>query len=269
MSVLINPANQQSLFSAVDGNVWNAHFVPMASGSTESGERMGLTGEDAVDDVDCGTSSEPPTRKLIVGLGNPGREYESTRHNIGFWVLDELLRRHRVQRPEVEWGECCRAEFASMVVTQGDGEAIVDLAKPKTFMNRSGLSVRCLMEQFGYDVGHILVVFDDIALPLGTLRLRVRGSTAGHRGLASVIHQVRTEELCRLRLGIMPVEPLDVDLPDFVLAPFSEAEQALVETEVARAADCCESWVLDGATSAMNKYNGSVNESVESSQPSA
>ena len=204
-------------------------------------------------------------RKLVVGLGNPGPEYEQTRHNVGFWVLDELARRRGLA-----WRDCCRAAFASTGeleaavsderVERGCERAVLDLAKPQTFMNRSGLSVRCLMEQFGYDVSNILVVFDDVALPLGRLRLRIRGSTGGHRGLASVIHQVRTQELSRLRFGILPEEPLDGELPEFVLAPFARGELERVEAEVQRAADCCESWAADGAQVAMNEYNRVNNE---------
>ena len=203
-----------------------------------------------------------PVRKLVVGLGNPGREYETTRHNVGFRVVDELARRHGGQ-----WQELCRSSFMSIAPmkrtvgsTSESTDIILDLAKPQTYMNRSGLSVRCLQEQYAYEVANILVVFDEIALPLGVLRLRSKGSTAGHRGLASVIHHVRTERIARLRVGILPERAVEEDLPDFVLAPFTDAERSVIESEILRAADCCQTWALDGPSKAMNEYNGKVSE---------
>jgi PTH1 family peptidyl-tRNA hydrolase len=137
------------------------------------------------------------------------------------------------------------------------------LAQPQTFMNRSGYSVRCLCERYGIAPASTLVVFDDVALPFGRLRLRGSGGAGGHRGMESVIDNLRTDEVPRLRLGISP-PPADadaapaaptVDLAEFVLAPFSPAEQGPAEELVARAADAIELWLAEGLAAAANRYN--------------
>lgn len=181
----------------------------------------------------------------MVGLGNPGERYRWSRHNLGFRVVDELAERWRV-----EWGpERCSARFST------SGPA--DLAAPQTFMNRSGWSVRCLVERFGYRAGDILVVLDEIALPLGTLRLRGRGSPAGHRGLESVIENLRTDAVPRLRLGIAPCDgEVEGELSDFVLSEFEADERELVEKIVQRGTDAVISWIGRGLEATMNEFNG-------------
>lgn len=189
--------------------------------------------------------AERAGRRLVVGLGNPGERYRWSRHNLGFRVVDELAERWRV-----EWGpEHCRARFST------SGPA--DLAAPQTFMNRSGWSVRCLVERFGYRAGDILVVFDEIALPLGTLRLRGRGSPAGHRGLESVVENLRTDAVPRLRLGIAPRDgEVEGELSDFVLSEFGADERELVERIVQRGTDAVISWIDRGLEATMNEFNG-------------
>jgi PTH1 family peptidyl-tRNA hydrolase len=186
--------------------------------------------------------------QLIVGLGNPGPEYAATRHNLGFRVVAELARRWRTS---VEHREC-----AALTGWAKSEPGTVLLAQPQTYMNRSGYSVRCLLECHRFEAAGVLVVYDEINLPLGRLRLRPNGSPAGHRGLESVIENLRTAEVPRLRLGIgSPLMASDSSLPDFVLAPFAADEQEAVEAMVVRAAEACEVWSQDGTDAAMNRFN--------------
>jgi PTH1 family peptidyl-tRNA hydrolase len=184
--------------------------------------------------------------RLILGLGNPGAEYAKTRHNVGFWVVEELARRRNL-----EWSsETCRTLLAS--------EADLYLGKPQTFMNRSGLAVQCLVEHRSVAHQDLLVVFDDIHLPMGKLRLRASGGPGGHRGLESVIETLQTDSIARLRLGVGASEeaPVGQDLVDFVLGDFDDEEQKIVEEMINRAADACESWLEVGAEVTMNRFNG-------------
>jgi PTH1 family peptidyl-tRNA hydrolase len=132
------------------------------------------------------------------------------------------------------------------------------LAWPQTYMNRSGFSVRCLCERHGFEPRDLLVVFDDTALSLGTLRLRVRGGPGGHRGMESVIQNLRTDEISRLRLGIAPEQelPAGEDLSDFVLSGFDEDELEVVDKMIERAVAACQCWLDEGTESAMNRFNG-------------
>lgn len=185
-------------------------------------------------------------RKLIVGLGNPGDRYRATRHNLGFRVLDGLAASLRAGVRSVE----CNA-----LVAEGD---LFTLAWPQTFMNRSGFSVRCLFERHGFEASDLLVVFDDTAIPLGTLRLRGKGGPGGHRGMESVIQNVRTDEISRLRLGVAPEQEFsdNEDLSDFVLAPFDNDELEDVDEMIQRAVSACECWLEEGTQPAMNRFNG-------------
>lgn len=191
--------------------------------------------------------------RLILGLGNPGDRYRDTRHNVGFLVVDELARRLGVRLDRRE----CNAFVGGPGAPGADGDQLVLIAQPQTYMNRSGWAARCLVETHGLDPAGVLVVYDEVALPLGKLRLRKSGSPGGHRGLESVIENLRTDQVPRLRLGIAPEEPpRGEDLVEFVLAPFPPGERAAVEAMVARAADACEAWVKEGAEAAMAKFNG-------------
>jgi len=182
-------------------------------------------------------------RRLILGLGNPGERYAPTRHNLGFRVVDEMARRRGVRIAD--------EECAALV---GEATELL-LAKPQTYMNRSGYAARCLVERHGLVPAGVLVVYDEAALPLGRLRLRAAGSPGGHRGMESVVGELRTDEVPRLRLGIGPEEPPE-DLVELVLAPFAPGEREVVDAMVARAADACESWLADGAEATMARFNG-------------
>jgi PTH1 family peptidyl-tRNA hydrolase len=188
--------------------------------------------------------------RLILGLGNPGEEYRDTRHNVGFRVVDELARRFEVPVDRLE----CNALAGRLRL----GEDEVLLAKPQTYMNRSGYAARCFAERYGLEPSALLVVYDEVDLPLGKLRLRPSGSPAGHRGLESVIENLRTVEVPRLRLGVAAGEgrPQGQEMVDFVLSTFAAEELEAAGEMIRRAADACETWLREGTEAAMRRYNG-------------
>ncbi len=194
---------------------------------------------------------ETPTR-LVLGLGNPGPEYADTRHNLGFRVVDALAARLGAKVDRLE----CNA----LVGVGGGGETGtggVLLAKPLTYMNRSGHAARCLLERRGLAPAAALVVYDEASLPLGRLRLRPAGGPGGHRGMESVLAALRTEEVARLRLGIAPEggAPPGEELVEFVLEPFAGDEREAAAAMVERAADACRAWLEEGVEAAMNRFN--------------
>jgi len=187
--------------------------------------------------------------KLIVGLGNPGEEYAGTRHNIGFDVVDVLASRWRIGMG---------VEKFHGTFGKGDirGRQVVML-KPMTFMNRSGRAVVATGRFYKLELADLLVVTDDLALPLGRLRMRARGSSGGHNGLQSVIDRVGTDEWCRLRVGIGP--PVGVPTAH-VLTRFEGDEEAVMRRARGRAADAVECWVADGPDLAMTRFNADPGE---------
>lgn len=184
--------------------------------------------------------------KLVVGLGNPGREYAPTRHNLGFWVLDRLARTLRIRVARWAHGGLC-----------GEGEVggeKVALLKPQTFMNRSGLSVASAADRYALTPTDILVIHDDLDLELGRLRLRPQGGPGGHNGVRSVIESLGTEAFPRLRIGIGR-PPEGWEAATFVLNPFEPEEKAIVDRTVALAAEAAETFLREGLEAAMNRYN--------------
>ena len=190
------------------------------------------------------TPDETPQR-LLAGLGNPGSKYAATRHNLGFRVIDEVARRRGTFLDRVE----CNALLAP-------GNPL--LAQPQTFMNRSGYALRCLAERYDVAAQDCLVVYDDVHLPLGKLRFRLRGSPGGHRGMESVVNNLRTEAVPRLRMGVGSSEgaPAGEDLVEYVLQPFRADERDEVESLVERAADACEAWLEEEPQRVMSRFNG-------------
>jgi PTH1 family peptidyl-tRNA hydrolase len=184
--------------------------------------------------------------KLVVGLGNPGRRYHESRHNIGFAVSDELARRSGAVY------EHSRAN--ALAARVGAGPSAVLLVKPLTMMNLSGEAVAGLAHFFKVDTTAILVVADDVNLPLGRLRLRARGSAGGHNGFRSIIGLLGTEEFPRLRVGVGRGDPRR-ELADHVLARFDADEADAVVESVARAADAVECFIAEGIEAAMNRFN--------------
>lgn len=185
-------------------------------------------------------------RKLIVGLGNPGPTYVATRHNIGFRCVEELARRHGLSFGRGRQ----QAEVATGTIA---GHALV-LAKPQTYMNDSGLAVAPLVRFYQVEAADLIVVYDDLDVPFGSLRLRAGGSAGGQRGMRSVLTYLGRDDVPRLRVGIgrppgrMPAER-------YVLAPFTAEEREQVPAIVDAAADALTMWLTDGLTAAMNRYN--------------
>jgi peptidyl-tRNA hydrolase, PTH1 family len=184
--------------------------------------------------------------KLIVGLGNPGRKYDGTRHNVGFRVLDDLAARHKV-----EWELAPRGIEALIGRQRADG---IVLAKPLTFMNLSGPAVVGLLQFYKIDVPDAFVIVDDINLELGRLRARAAGSAGGHNGLKSIIEALGTMEFARLRVGVGRGEARR-DLADHVLAKFEPDERPIVAEAVGRSADAADLFVAEGIGPVMNSFN--------------
>lgn len=186
--------------------------------------------------------------KLIVGLGNPGRAYDHTPHNIGFEVMDEIAAGH-----DARFRRSWRFPLEGAQIRIGNEEVL--LVKPQTFMNRSGDAVAPFMRKKGVGIDDLLVAVDDMALPLGTVRLRARGSAGSHNGLKSLIERLGTQDFPRLRIGVGPV-PAGRDWMSFVLGRFpAEAREQVLDVRQ-RAAGAALHWVAEGVERTMNKFNG-------------
>jgi PTH1 family peptidyl-tRNA hydrolase len=193
----------------------------------------------------------PPKQKdfLIVGLGNPGKTYEKSRHNIGFRVVEEIARESALtlRKKLLINGRMARGLIE---------ECNVCLFQPGTYMNRSGEAVARVMRKFGIDLENLLVIVDDVALPFGQLRLRSHSSSGGHNGLKSIEENLKTNGYARLRIGVG--EQRTTDLASYVLAHFTPDEQKLVPEILGRAAMIAKIWLTEGLTSAMNYANVKV-----------
>jgi peptidyl-tRNA hydrolase, PTH1 family len=188
--------------------------------------------------------------KLVVGLGNPGKEYEGTRHNIGFAVLDRLAKKFGCSFRN-------KSRFSAMVAEALASDAgKVMLAKPQTYMNRSGAAVNALLQWLKTEPAQLLVIVDDADLPLGQIRLRVAGGSGGHNGLRSIIETLSgNEEFARLRVGIGRSAPLGADISGHVLGRFATPERELAEQAVTTAVEAVECCLREGLTEAMNQFN--------------
>jgi PTH1 family peptidyl-tRNA hydrolase len=188
--------------------------------------------------------------KLIVGLGNPGIEYQFTPHNLGFLAIDRIASEYRVEVRNRQ----CRALTARVVI----GSETVLLAKPETFMNLSGVSVRELVSKHDVRVEEDLVVIqDELDFPLGTIRLQRRRSSAGHNGIESIINALGTQDFLRMRMGVAPDRKVE-DGMSYLLAPFRKAQLKVVDDMVDVAADAVKAILTDGAAAAMNRFNRKV-----------
>jgi peptidyl-tRNA hydrolase, PTH1 family len=184
--------------------------------------------------------------KLVIGLGNPGRKYLKTRHNVGFEVASLLASKLSASSPKKQFaGQYCEGMLGSQKV---------GLLCPDTYMNRSGDSARAAVDFFKLPLDSLLVVCDDLNLPLGRLRIRPNGSAGGQKGLADIIRQLATEDFPRLRVGI-GAPPAGWDAADFVLGRFEESEKTEVEICLRRAMDAALNWISEGIASCMNQYN--------------
>lgn len=184
---------------------------------------------------------------LIVGLGNPGREYRYTRHNIGFMVIDKLAVDLGIKLTKVQ------AKAIIGTVLQGDKKII--LAKPQTFMNLSGQAVTSLLKFYKIPLDQFLVIHDDIDLPTASIRIRPGGGSAGQKGLGSIIERVGTQMFARMRIGVGR-PPGRMEAPDYVLHDFDKSEQPLMERVIADASKAAQLFVSSGLEIAMNQYNG-------------
>jgi len=184
--------------------------------------------------------------KLIVGLGNPGREYAGTRHNAGFMVVSELARLHRIS---------VRGTLGPAIAGQGNiaGQAVT-LLQPTTYMNRSGVAVANAVRKLNVQLADLLIISDDLDLPVGRIRLRGQGSSGGQNGLKSIIAALGTQEFARLRVGIG--RPDADDVIDHVLKPFLGDEKTLIAQAIDKACAAVETWVEQGAEQAASKHNG-------------
>lgn len=183
---------------------------------------------------------------LIVGLGNPGEQYEKTRHNLGFMLVDELAREFNVQVKRQE----CRALTGQFSFEN----QTIELVKPQTFMNLSGESIACFLKKETRSAKKIIVVTDDLALPIGKIRLRGKGSAGGHNGLKSLIECLKTEDFIRLRIGIQPEHPIS-ETKRFVLEKFSKNDLETVEKVLEQSAEAVLTVITDGLERAMAKFN--------------
>jgi PTH1 family peptidyl-tRNA hydrolase len=183
---------------------------------------------------------------LIVGLGNPGRDYAHTPHNLGFEVIERLARAARVHKRE-------RRAQSRLWRARLDARSVL-LAQPQTYMNLSGVAVSKLVRGEKLTPIELVVVFDDVDLPWGTIRIRERGSGGGHKGLESVIQELGTQEFVRVRLGIQPPGPVN-DLAEYVLTPMGKAERVQAGEMVEQAAVAVRTILREGAKKAMNRFN--------------
>ncbi len=185
--------------------------------------------------------------KLVVGLGNPGRQYAETRHNVGFRIVDEVARRAKVEIDRFD------RDFDSLVAEAGVAAERVLLAKPQTYMNLSGKAVAAIRRFYKVELNDLLVVSDDLDLEVGQIRLRPSGSAGGQKGLGDVLLKLGSQEVPRMRIGIGKVHRSAT--VEYVLGRFSPPEREVMDQTVVLAADAVECWVRDGMTAAMNRYN--------------
>ncbi len=182
---------------------------------------------------------------LIIGLGNPGKKYEDTRHNIGFKVADKFSERLNIKFFEKH----------NFYIAEGEiSDSPVFIMKPMTFMNRSGQAVRNFLKYKNIDGRNIFIIHDDLDLPLGAMRLRWNGSSGGHNGIKSIISETGTADFYRLKIGI-DKPPVREMVEYYVLEPFSKAEMVIVNETIERSVECIISAISEGPQKAMNKYN--------------
>lgn len=182
--------------------------------------------------------------KCIVGLGNPGKMYEKTRHNVGFRVIDALIQRDNLKT---------QYKFKSEIVQTTLNNVPVILVKPQTFMNLSGEAVRLVMDFYKINPKDILIIYDDLDLPVGKFRLREKGSAGGHNGMKSLIQHFGTQEFPRLRIGI-DKNPL-IPTPDYVLGKFTKEDETILSSALQRAVNCCDDFTKLSFVDLMTKYN--------------
>ena len=184
---------------------------------------------------------------IVVGLGNPGKKYELTRHNTGYLIVDFLCKKHNIKLKKLKH----KARIGEGLI---EGKKVV-FAKPQTFMNSSGESVREIINWYRADVSNLVIVYDDIDLPLGSIRIREKGSAGTHKGMESIIYHLYTDEFIRVRVGIgKPLE--DFDLSNFVLSKFAKSELEIIKESIIKASEAVENIMKSGISNTMNNFNG-------------
>lgn len=195
--------------------------------------------------------------KLIAGLGNPGPKYAESRHNVGFMVADELARRWKVAAGRFD------RDFQGWLVEAQRGDERVLLLKPATYMNLSGQSVTAVLRYYKLALADVLVIYDDLDLPPGVVRVRTSGSSGGHRGMDDILRHLGSQDFPRIRVGIGRVHPSAT--VEYVLSRFEPHERELFDAARATAADAAECWLSEGITTAMNRFNRRADGADESS----
>jgi len=185
--------------------------------------------------------------KIIVGLGNPENKYKNTRHNVGFEVINEMSKDYNIKIDKVKFKAHVGEGFIN-------GEKII-LIKPQTFMNLSGLSVKEALNFYKSDIENLIVISDDVSLPVGAVRIRKKGSAGGHNGLKDIISRLSTEEFLRVKIGVGE-KPEHYILGDYVLSKFTKTEDAIIQDTFSKASDCVGAIIKKGADYAMNNFNG-------------
>jgi len=199
-----------------------------------------------INEISCERCNILEDLSVVIGLGNPGPRYENTRHNVGFDTVDLLSKKHNI--------DVTKVKHKAIIGDGNIGGHRVLLVKPQTFMNLSGESVREIIEWYKVPVENIIIIYDDIDLPVGKIRIRPKGSAGTHNGMRSVIYQIQSEDFPRIRIGI-DKPPQNWDLADFVLSKFSTDERKSVEEAIANAAEAVEVILNSGIDKAMNRYN--------------
>ncbi len=187
---------------------------------------------------------------LIAGLGNPGREYVGTRHNVGFEVVDAICVKYDIKLNKEKF----RAVFGDGRIA---GEKVI-VVKPQTYMNLSGEAIREIADWYKIDDENIIIIYDDVSLPVGKMRIREKGSAGGHNGIKNIIYQLQNDVFPRIKIGVGAPEYKDYDMKDYVLGHFSDEETKILIKAAICAASAVEEIIKSGAKSAMNEYNGAV-----------
>ena len=183
---------------------------------------------------------------VVIGLGNPGKEYASTRHNVGFDAIDIIARRHNITLNKIK--------FKSVYGEGNIGNEKVLLVKPQTFMNNSGISVREIFQFYKVPIENIIIIVDDIDIDFATVRIKMKGSAGSHNGLKSIIYHLQNDQFPRIKIGIGKKYP-NQDLADFVLSRFSKEDRQVIEESILTAAEAVDVIIGEGIINAMNKYN--------------
>lgn len=187
---------------------------------------------------------------LIAGLGNPGREYVGTRHNVGFEVADAICAKYDIKLNKEKF----RAVFGDGRIA---GEKVI-VVKPQTYMNLSGEAIREIADWYKIDDENIIIIYDDVSLPVGKMRIREKGSAGGHNGIKNIIYQLQSDVFPRIKIGVGAPEHKDYDMKDYVLGRFSDEETKILVKAAICASSAVEEIIKNGAKSAMNEYNGAV-----------